>query len=49
MFRTNDYISSVIRPDDFQSSNHKDKSSKKKKLLRRRRPQKEVFFRTQPS
>ena len=26
-FRTNDYISSVIRQDDFQGSNHKDKSS----------------------
>ena len=27
-FRTNDYILSVIRQDDFQSGNHKDKSSK---------------------
>ena len=26
-FRTNDYISSVIRQDDFQSGNHKNKSS----------------------
>ena len=26
-FRTNDYISSVIRQDDFQGSNHKDKLS----------------------
>ena len=26
-FRTNDYILSVIRLDDFQSGNHKDKSS----------------------
>ena len=26
-FRTNDFISSVIRQDDFQSGNHKDKSS----------------------
>ena len=26
-FRTNDHISSVIRQDDFQSGNHKDKSS----------------------
>ena len=25
-FRTNDYILSVIRQDDFQSDNHKDKS-----------------------
>ena len=28
-FRTNDYISSVIRQDDFQSGNHKDKSSQR--------------------
>ena len=39
-FRTNDYISSVIKQDDFQSDNHKDKSSqrdiiKKKKTLKR--------------
>ena len=26
-FRTNNYISSMIRQDDFQSSNHKDKSN----------------------
>ena len=26
-FRTNDYISSVIRQDGFQSGNHKEKSS----------------------
>ena len=26
-FRTNNHISSVIRQDDFQSDNHKDKSS----------------------
>ena len=26
-FRTNDHISSVIRQNDFQSGNHKDKSS----------------------
>ena len=39
-FRTIDYISSVIRQDDFQSGNHKDKSSqgeimKKKTTLKR--------------
>ena len=39
-FRTNDYISSVIRQDDFQSGNHKDKSRqgeimKKKTTLKR--------------
>ena len=26
-FKTNDYISSVIKQDDFQSDNHKNKSS----------------------
>ena len=26
-FKTNDYISSMIRQDNFQSGNHKDKSS----------------------
>ena len=26
-FKTNDYISSMIKQDDFQSGNHKDKSS----------------------
>ena len=40
-FRTNDYISSVIRQDDFQSGNHKDKSSQreimKKKITSKRR------------
>ena len=34
-FRTNDYISSVIRQDDFQSDNYKDKSNKKKSWRRR--------------
>ena len=28
-FETNDYISSVIRQEDFQSSNHKDKIKSK--------------------
>ena len=28
-FRTNDYISSVFRQDDFQNGNHKDKSSQR--------------------
>ena len=40
-FRTNDYISSMIRQDDFQSGNHKDKSSQgeimKKKTSSKRR------------
>ena len=50
-FRTNDYISSVIRKNDFQSDNHKDKSSqreimkKKKKTLKRS----VFFFMTQAS
>ena len=39
-FRTNDHISSVIRQDDFQSGNHKDKSSQgeimKKKTISKR-------------
>ena len=29
-FETNDYISSVIRQDDFQSDNHKDKIKSKR-------------------
>ena len=33
-FRTNDYILSVTRQDDFQSGNHKDKINKKKKTLK---------------
>ena len=40
-FRTNDYISNMIRQDDFQSGNHKDKSSQgeimKKKTVSKRR------------
>ncbi|KAL6327269.1 hypothetical protein AAG906_017826 [Vitis piasezkii] len=43
-FRTNDYISSVIRQDDFQSSNHKDKSSQRE-IMKKRIPQREVFSR----
>ena len=39
-FKTNDYISSVIRQDDFQSGNPKDKSSQgeimKKKTISKR-------------
>ena len=46
-FRTNDYISSVIRQDDFQNGNHKDKSSKKE-IIKKKKPQREVFFKTQP-
>ena len=40
-FRTNDYISNVIKQDDFQSGNHEDKSSQgeimKKKTTSKRR------------
>ena len=50
-FRTNDYISSVIRQDDFQSGNHKDKSSqgeimKKKTTSKRRVFQDQSFLRS---
>ena len=50
-FRTNDYISSVIKQDDFQSGNHKDKSSqgeimKKKTTLKRRVFQDPSFIRS---
>ena len=47
-FRTNDHISSVIRQDDFQSGNHKDKSSQgeimKKKTTSKRRVFKDQIF-----
>ena len=47
-FRTNDHISSVIRQDDFQSGNHKDKSSQgeimKKKTTSKRRVFKDQSF-----
>ena len=50
-FRTNDHISSVIRQDDFQSGNHKDKSSqgeimKKKTTSKRRVFQDQNFIRS---
>ena len=50
-FRTNDHISSVIRQDDFQSGNHKDKSSQgeiiKKKITSKRRVfQDQIFIRS---
>ena len=51
MFRTNDHILSVIRQDDFQSDNHKDKSSqgeimKKKTTSKRRAFQDQSFLRS---
>ena len=50
-FRTNDHISSVIRKEDFQSGNHKDKSSqgeiiKKKTTSKRRLFQDQSFIRS---
>ena len=50
-FRTNDHISSVIRQDNFQSGNHKDKSSqgeimKKKTISKRRVFQDQSFIRS---
>ena len=50
-FRTNDYISSVIRQDNFQSGNHKDKSShgeimKKKTTSKSRVFQDQSFIRS---
>ena len=42
-FRTNDYISSVIRQDDFQSSNHKDKSSQGEIMKKKTTSKKSVF------
>ena len=50
-FRTNDHISSVIRQDDFQSGNHKEKSSqgeimKKKTTSKRRFFQDQSFIRS---
>ncbi|KAL6334836.1 hypothetical protein AAG906_022825 [Vitis piasezkii] len=42
-FRTNDYISSVIRQDDFQSGNHKDKSSQKEIMKKKTTSKRSVF------
>ena len=42
-FRTNDYISSVIRKDDFQSGNHKDKSSQWEIMKKKTTSKKSVF------
>ena len=41
-FKTNDYISSVIRQDDFQSGNHKDKSSQRE-IIKKKTSIKSVF------
>ena len=42
-FRTNDYISSVIRQNDFQSGNHKDKSRQKEIMKKKTTSKKSVF------
>ena len=42
-FRTNDYISSVFRQDDFQSNNHKDKSSQRK-IIKKKKTSKRSGF-----
>ena len=42
-FRTNDYISSVIRQDDFQSGNPKDKSSQGEIMKKKTTSKRSVF------
>ena len=42
-FRTNDHISSVIRQDDFQSGNHKNKSSQGKIIKKKTTSKRRVF------
>ena len=42
-FQTNDYISSVIRQDDFQSDNHKDKSSQREIMKKKTTSKRSVF------
>ena len=42
-FRTNDYISSVFRQDDFQSGNHKDKSSQREIIKKKKTSKRSVF------
>ena len=42
-FRTNDHILSVIRQDDFQSGNHKDKSSQGEIMKKKTTSKKRVF------
>ncbi|KAL6345510.1 hypothetical protein AAG906_017233 [Vitis piasezkii] len=48
LFRTNDYISSVIRQDDFQSDNHKDKSNQGE-IMKKKITSKISVFKTQTS
>ena len=42
-FRTNDYISSVIRQDDFQSDNYKNKSSQWEIMKKKTTSKRSVF------
>ena len=42
-FRTNDYISNVIRQDDFQSDNHKDKSTQGEIIKKKTASKRSVF------
>ena len=42
-FRTNDHILSVIRQDDFQSGNYKDKSSQGEIMKKKTTSKKRVF------
>ena len=42
-FKTNDYISSVIRQDDFQSGNHKDKSNQGEIMKKKTTSKRSVF------
>ena len=42
-FRTNDYIPSVIRQDDFKSGNHKDKSSQREIMKKKTTSKRSVF------
>ena len=43
IFSTNDHISSVIRQDDFQSVNHKDKSSQEEIMKKNTTSKRSVF------
>ena len=42
-FRTNDYILSVIRQEDFQSGNHKDKSSQREIIKKKKTSKRSIF------
>ena len=42
-FRTNDYISSVLRQYDIQSGNHKDKSNQREIIKKKKSSKRSVF------